>query len=194
MSSGGSTPSITGVVFEGDSITEGGGANNTLPWPTQFNTLTGIPIINVANSGTTMQQMRANYSGEIGPGPYYTSGQYNILVLNGGTNDFALDDQSDLGLRGYLQEEVSLAKATGYKVYVSTITPRSISGTWDTSREDRRLSFNTWLRSNYTTFADGLVDFDAGMTTADFYDGIHPSNEGAAKMAAITRDVLVATN
>lgn len=193
MSSGGSTPSITGVVFEGDSITQGGGTNSS-SYPDQYAALTGVPITNIGLQGQTMQQIRAGYNQAGGAGTVYNATNRKILVLNGGTNDFALDDQSDVNLRGYLQEEVSFAKGTGYKVYVSTITPRAISGSWDTSRENRRLSFNSWLRANYSTFADGLIDFDSVMTTADLYDGIHPSNAGAAKMAAKTRDVLVATN
>lgn len=181
--------SITGLVAKGDSITAGGGGNPS-SWPAQLAALLGIPVINNGLQGETMQQMRARYNTANNPGTSYTANQFKTLVLNGLTNDLALDNQTVAACKGYLIEEINLAKATGYKVYISTITKRAIQDVWDAARESRRVELNTWIRANWSTLADGFIDFEALIGLADLYDGIHPTDAGAAKIAAGVEAVL----
>jgi hypothetical protein len=181
-----------GVVFEGDSITSGTG-NNPTPFPTQYGTLTGISVLNLAVSGSTLNQMNDNYGGNDHAGTKYSATTRDTMVVgSAGTNDLALDNRDVNSMKGYIQSLSGKGRATGYKVWVSTITLRALSPSWDQSREDRRVEYNTWLRANYQSFADGLVDMEAAITLDDTYDGIHPKDSGALKMAAKLRDSFAA--
>lgn len=181
-----------GVVFEGDSITSGTSENPT-PWPTQYGTLTGIRVLNLAVSGSTLNQMNNNYAADDHAGTRYNASTMDTLVIgSAGTNDLALDNKDVASMKGYIQSLSGKGRATGYKVWVTTITLRVQSPSWDQSRENRRIEYNTWLRANFQTFADGLIDMEAALPLSETYDGIHPKDSGALKMAAKARDSFAA--
>lgn len=189
---GGSAPPLAtplGVVFEGDSITQGIGSN-TASYPAQFSTNTGQTISNSGNSGDTMATMLSAYAGSVAG--LYNASTKNTLCLNGGTNDIGNAGQTDLQLRTTIQSYCSAARATGYKIIVSTITPRSDAG-WDVTKEGYRTAFNTWLRSTYATFSDGLIDYDQALLGTDltnpylWQDQLHPHNTISRVMAELVR-------
>lgn len=181
-----STRSIPkGIVFEGDSITAGVG-QNTLSYPSQFGTLTNIPFTNVGLSGDKLILMRNAYGKNIAP--LFNSSTRDTLVINGGTNDIGGDSTSAVALEGYIRDITAAAKKTGYKVFVSTITPRGFGA----AQEAIRLQFNSSIRRNWQEFADGMIDFDIAVpySGTNFYDGLHPTNAGAALMAQKVRTSL----
>ena len=167
-----------GIVFEGDSITAGVG-QNTLSYPSQFGTLTGIPFTNVGLAGDKLILMRNSYSKEVAP--LFNASTRNTLIINGGTNDIGGDSTSAARLESYVRDMATAAKATGYKVFVSTITPRGFGA----ADESIRVEFNSAMRRKWREFADGVIDFDAAVpyNGSNFYDGLHPTNQGAMLMA-----------
>ncbi len=91
------------------------------------------------------------------------------------------------GLRWY----ISKGHALGLKVYLATIMTIKGWTSYTPEREAIRHDVNAWIRSQ--TEADGVVDFDAATRSAadpdsrealyDRGDHLHPSLEGAEKMA-----------
>ena len=91
------------------------------------------------------------------------------------------------GLRFY----VKTAHEAGMKIYLATILPFKGWRTYDETRNGIRLEVNQWIRNN--TEADGFIDFEnALLDINDPYalaaayasgDKLHPSTEGAQKMA-----------
>ena len=91
------------------------------------------------------------------------------------------------GLRHY----ISAAHEAGMKIYLATILPFKGWRTFSKERNDIRMEVNRWIRENKE--ADGFVDFDAALRSVedpecltDLYasaDKLHPSTEGAKKMA-----------
>ena len=128
------------------------------------------------------------------------AGADRVIVLHG-VNDLIHPDGSlfrpwsDLptaqelidGLRYYVQR----GHALGLKVYLATIL--SIKGwhTYNAQREEIRHAVNAWIRTQ--TEADGVVDFDTvtretadpdlRRPDCDSGDHLHPSLEGAQRMA-----------
>lgn len=168
-----------GVVVEGAS-TESGGGSNTVPWPSQYATQTGVPVTNISRSGDSVDNMRDQY--DAGAGTMFSATTRDTFILNPGKNDMQNNGASDAYVRGVTQLIAGKAKATGYKVYVTTLTP-SVDPAWTAQMETYRTNYNTWMRANWQNFADGLIDFANAITTADLWDTRHPSNAGSAKLA-----------
>lgn len=174
---------IKGLAVEGDSqstVTNG----NPNPWPAQFATITGLPVFNYAQSSTSLGQMKDNYAASDHAGGNFNANNCNAMIVgSAGTNDLTNDATTVADLKSNIQQLAAKGKATGYIVYVTTILPRVYD--WSSAREAKRVEYNTWLLANATTFCDGVVDFAALLTTAtsDLYDGLHPSDSAALKMA-----------
>ena len=75
-------------------------------------------------------------------------------------------------------------KAAGWKIVIGTCLPRT---TGKAGFEADRIAINTWLRANYTTFADGLADVGgdatigapgANLNTTYYSDGVHLTAAG----------------
>lgn len=91
------------------------------------------------------------------------------------------------GLRAYIR----VAHQHGLKAYLATITPMLGWRTDEDFRQEIRLAVNEWIRT--TDEADGFVDFDAAthnpenpiamLPVCDSGDHLHPSAEGAKRMA-----------
>ena len=91
------------------------------------------------------------------------------------------------GLRFY----VKTAHDAGKKIYLATILPFKGWRTYNEERNRIRLTVNQWIRENKE--ADGYIEFDGALQdTSDTYalsapyasaDKLHPSTEGAQKMA-----------
>jgi lysophospholipase L1-like esterase len=82
-------------------------------------------------------------------------------------------------------------------VVVASIPPMSSSmvAPQDLDRSDLVVQFNTLLRASIDAArAEGhrvaFADVNAVLTTADLYDGIHPTREAHDKIAAVWYDVL----
>lgn len=181
----------TGFVFDGDSLTWGydGGSGQIAPtYPMQVGMATGLPVTNLGVSGRTLATMLADYDTNAGPAKTDTK---NTLVILAGINDLLSTGATDATLQGLIQSYCAKAKTSGYKVMVGTVTPTADTGAGYTPQmETYRLAYNTWLRSNYRTFADGLVDFasvpalsDPTNATYFFADKLHFTPAGASSAA-----------
>jgi lysophospholipase L1-like esterase len=187
---------VLGVVFDGDSITQGV-ATNTASFPSQFSANTGISTTNDGLSGDTLATMVSQYAARIAP--LYNASTKNTLFMLGGTNDLGNDGKTDTDLKTSVQSYASQARATGYKSVIGTIPPRSDSG-WTGTMEGYRIAYNSWLLSNWRSFADGIVDIaaipEAQDTTSTLYyqDKLHPTNRLARAFAEKIRTIFRLSN
>jgi lysophospholipase L1-like esterase len=119
----------------------------------------------------------------------------------GGTNDLFFGASAGTVQTRY-QDWCEARQAAGWKVIAFTILPRSDTstpGTFETSRQ----TFNTWLRANWATFADALVDVAADTRIGDvndeldttYYstDKVHLIAAGQAIVATLVADTLRST-
>ena len=130
-------------------------------------------------------------------------GRKNIAGLFLGTNDLAANGAEATLETNYALWFSQIKTANPDRLGVSfTILPRSagFAGGQDAAGfETARATFNTWLRANYSTFSDCLVDFAANSTIGDqadasnttyYQDGIHPQPATNTLMASIMQPVL----
>lgn len=87
----------------------------------------------------------------------------NVCVIWGGSNDFALGNASVATVYARLQTYCADRRARGWKVVVVTMLPR-------TNLEVQRVQFNSLVRSNWATFADGIADVALDSRIGDFGD------------------------
>lgn len=122
----------------------------------------------------------------------------HLVVLWAGTNDFFFSMTQDI-VRDRVIDFCAGRRLAGFYTIVTTILPRTNDGT-PATYETERLSYNTWLRSNYLFIgADSLADLaadtrigDAGDETDLIYymnDLVH-INTGAG--ADLIRDIVYA--
>ena len=180
-------PQIRGrIVYDGDSIVEGDGADEFQCWPRVSMDLCEYPHRGylVARSGGTIStqldiQSRwlSNIQRDYEP--------YNINVLSIGTNDIG-NGSSAAAIYSSVQTYVNASIAAGYSVALCTILPRaSFTGT---ASEDVRQEYNQLIRDNYEALGCiGIIDWDEEGTmgtvsnadsTVYYEDGTHPTTYG----------------
>lgn len=86
---------------------------------------------------------------------------------------------------------VDTAKALGYRTYIGTLLPIKGWRTYDVPRDDIRIAFNQWIRSQ--DIADGYIDFEKAVANSNDPrafdpecnrgDNLHASVEGYRRMA-----------
>lgn len=180
-------------AFVGDSLTFGYYALQTSgvaadSYPQQV--MAQNPGYAAWNCGTSGAQINAFVS----PDSVYASGQTNLCVVWGGANDL-IANQTAATLQSRLQTYVAARRSTGWKVVVSTVTPVG-GGYYTAGRETERTSFNTWLRANWGSFADALIDPAAESNLSDynnttyFSDGLHLTKAGYSIVAGLAVNAL----
>jgi lysophospholipase L1-like esterase len=181
-------PSPHGVVFDGDSLTAGTPLN-TAPYPSQFTANTGQPVNNTGVSGDGLANRHTKYAAEVAP--LYDASTKDTLVILAGTADIR-GGQGGAFVENEIHAYCALARATGFRVVVATLIPDGETD-WTATMEAYRTEYNTWLRSNHASFADGLIDF-ASIPALDpdnpaYYqaDKLHPTNRASRLMAELTR-------
>lgn len=118
----------------------------------------------------------------------------NIFSIFAGTNDFGQLGDSPTEVGRKLVDYVHARKLYGWdRVIVATMLPRDHAADVDYPHfEADRLAFNTWLRANWSSFADGLVDVGADpimgdvaniLDTTYYLDGVHPTALGHTILA-----------
>ena len=197
MSKYGITPppsisTLPSLIFDGDSLTSGNGADGGYDYPSQvqrqYNGITTVKNFGVPSQ--TLQAMLTTALTRIDP-EYQASRPENILTIWGGTNDlyFGSGNESDItNTYNNLVSYVNDRKTIGYKVIVNTILPRSGYATPDTYFEAHRQAYNTLIRNNWKTFADAIADVASDSRIGDFgdeldhtsysTDKVHMSNTG----------------
>ena len=182
-------PQANGYVFSGDSITQGVGGN--VPYPDQFTANTGKNSVNIGLSGDTAQDANANYSSQIAPS--YNASTANAIVFFYGINDLLALGHTDTQLRSDIVSLVGKAHTTGYYTMISTLLPcDAVSFGWTSTMEGYRVAYNSWLRTNWATFANGLMDFGAIGELQDpsdyhYADKLHPTDRGMRPLAELVR-------
>lgn len=195
VSAGLSQVQAKGFVTDGDSITAGTG-ENTAPWPMQLAASTGLPLSNVAVSGDTLSARNVQYATIVAP--LYNATSKNVVTISAGVNDLR-SGVNDLGLRTLIQSYCGKARATGFKVFASTLIPVA-DGLWTTQMETYRVAYNSWLLANYSSFCDGVIDFASipqwlPVVNGFYYqDLLHPTNTAAWLMAEKARNKFGLSN
>jgi len=137
---------------------------------------------------------------------WITSTQPSVILLMIGTNDTAWwtnEDGAEIGARhNALIDQLRAARPNAW-IFVASIPPQSsvlihgkADGNATTTTVDRAVltqEFNNVIRSNVAArVAAGqavrFVDVNAVLTTADLYDGIHPTEAAHAKVAQVFLD------
>jgi hypothetical protein len=188
------------IMFEGDSMTEGGDNHFAECYPQQLvNRLTdGVHYWNPSVSGQTVAQMQLDASTQIYPLSATAFGNKNVCVFWGGTNDLRFGADMSTTLNRITSYSAALRTA-GYKVLLVTMLPRSDVGTPPTFNADR-LAINASLRANWTSYADGLIDIaldgrigDAGDELIGTYwdtDRVHLIGAGLSIIADYVESAL----
>jgi lysophospholipase L1-like esterase len=163
MSGVGSVPTFVpnGYVCEGDSHTTGW--NGVLGYPTHLATLTGLGITNVATAGDALYQIDASYATNVAPS--FNAGNRDTLIVIGGDEDF-IDGRTVAQAQASIQSISSKARATGFHVVVAPIMAVG-AASWTGTMEAKRQEYNTWLRANWSTFADAITDHAADARLSD---------------------------
>ncbi len=187
------------LVADGDSITAGLNVTPGLNYPAQvaFGLDARSTLTNKGVGGQTLVSMEADAATDIDP--LISGTATNVLLAFGGTNDLLNTAVGTVQTR--LSTYCANRRAAGWKVLVGTILPRSDASVVDhTAWEAARITLNTWIRANYATWADGLMDFAADPRIGDdgdessvlYYDGslVHPNELGYRVIAGIAQSAI----
>ena len=154
-------PLTKNIVFEGDSLTEGytmvgSGTATGDTYPGRV--IAGLTALGYIASGTNLGRYNDELSNLETQIQTITTkldalSHRNIACVWIGSNDLYTftGTQVHTALISYCNK----LRTMGYRVVVSTITPRS---TYPTNWDTERLALNTLIRNNYQTYADKLVD------------------------------------
>ena len=169
-------PRTSQVIYDGNSISSGsskGPAFSTLIYNTQA---VKIPYDNVAVSGWSTSELITAAPTKVDP-LYNSRLNNNILVAWEGTNETPYTN---------LPTYYNARKAVGWKNIAITVLPHN-------GGETDRIATNNSLRSNYTSYAEALVDMGSDLTIGQpgqntnttYYDadGTHPNGAGEAILA-----------
>lgn len=178
---GGPVPAVTNVVvIEGDSIAADTQSFTRL-WTADR---AGLAVHNLAVGGSGVQAMRARSAAAMAKSP-------TRLFVFIGANDLGSDTAGYLaGLWAYTDP----FRATGTKVILGTVLPRTGVADWAA----KRTNYNAALRAAVGVKIDDLVDFDtcpmgvagAELDAAKYPDGLHPNGAGHALLKRVFAPVM----
>jgi lysophospholipase L1-like esterase len=179
-------------AFDGDSLTVGysGVSPVVHPWTDDVAVPAGFTKYNVAHGGYQITDMEAAAPTVLDP-LLNPKGLWNVVWVMGGTND---EDHVDVQTTiDRLLTFASQRHQVGWKVIVVTLPSRVLGDTF-------KNQFNTYLRTNWTSFADQIVDLgavpqigaDSAYRNPTYFlpDGYHLTAAGYAYFAAGATDAL----
>ncbi len=125
-----------------------------------------------------------------------SNAESNILVVLIGSNDFPVLSSSVPTVHAAIGSYCQDRRDAGWTVYVGTIFRRTDYGAGITNAD----ALNPLIRANYTSYADGLIDFAADSRFDDPNDttyfetigGVHPNATGYQIMGDIAAAALSA--
>jgi lysophospholipase L1-like esterase len=192
------------MVFDGNSLTAGQGASAGMDYPSQLIALltsSGVAGMETHNFGVSGQQtgsMIADAATQIDP--LINVGVQNILFAWEIGNDIYYNGNA-VNAENAFQTYCEARRAAGWKVIVFTCPPRNNTTPAgdDVATYNTKLSAsNTWIRTNYASFADALVDLAADSRLSDYTnmtyyytDGVHLSNNGYGVVAELAKNQLL---
>jgi lysophospholipase L1-like esterase len=184
------------IICDGNSMTYGTGG--TSPYPAQLATLLPSCLVtNVAVESADTPGLTSTAPTRITP-LYSPRRTKNIAVIWEGTNDIYLDDTDGTTAYNRLVTYCQARRASGFKVIICTLLPRSNIGTPE-DFETQRQTCNGLITANWATFADALADFaadgrigDAGdeLDTTYYPDKVHMTNAGYAIIAGMVKTAV----
>jgi lysophospholipase L1-like esterase len=178
------------VVFMGDSITDAWGRTRGVFFP-------GKPYVNRGISGQTTPQMLIRFR------PDVIDLKPKVVVILAGTNDIAGNTGPETveEIEGNLQSMTELAKASGIRVVLSSITPVCDYIRPQTQRRPPQeiLQLNAWIEDYcekngcvYLDYYPSMLD-DHGMLKKEItIDGLHPNADGYAVMSRLAEQAISA--
>ena len=193
------------LVWDGDSISSG--YTNATANDARFNSPAYLLRTNLGNDwdihnrawaggNTTSGQAKDRVSPAVdGIDPIFNASYYTgrqICVIFVGTNDIALGTATAT-IQSRIQEYCDDRQTAGWEVIVCNIIPRQ---SFTTGQETSRQAINSWLDSNYDSFADHLADMDGAVDWTDssyatyLPDGTHPNELGVSIIESTIRDII----
>lgn len=186
------TTRVYNLVFQGNSITAGFNSGATPYWDVASTTLgiSRFDNFNYGVSGFTDADL-SFIATTLAPSSYNSSlaSNKNIAVCWEGTNSLGNNKtiaQTKIDIQAFCQKW----RSAGFKVVTGTILDRNTNfsaGQTIAGFQAAAADVNTWLRANYTTFADALADpasdtllgsAGAASNATYFADGTHPTQAG----------------
>jgi lysophospholipase L1-like esterase len=194
----GSLATNSALVFDGDSLTQGGvggyAAYTTLVAPTET-----FDSFNVGQSGYCTDGMAQDAFTRVDP-HVTKQGKRSIVVIWAGTNCLTNSMRSPDQTYSYLRSYADARRLAGFKVIVLTMISRTGTGYGGSTADSLKNSYNALLRANWRAFADEFVDFGATASALDadgaysnttyFYDGIHLKDAGYAAVASSVTNAI----
>jgi lysophospholipase L1-like esterase len=153
------------ICFDGDSLTFGYQVALDSLYPVKLLQTLGVPWKgrNFAKSGFRVDQLSSDAASRVDT--YYSSGlSKNILVFLGGINDILQNGttgNSAATIHGLINTYCTNRRAAGWKVAVCTIPSGRNYSTAPGNFETYRTTINSSIVSNWSSYADVLVDLAA---------------------------------
>lgn len=178
------------IPYAGDSITYGRTVVTGNERAAQLPLTTGEQYarFNYGIGGRAQSSLTNAYPNEAAQ--IYDPKKLNIIVLFAGTNDL----KANLTGAATWASAVTMmqaARTTGFKILIATMLQR---GDFTGAQEAERVTFNSLVRANWQTYADGLLDYAADpiigtptfvtSNTVLFADGVHPTEYGDSILAS----------
>jgi lysophospholipase L1-like esterase len=196
---------VNAVVAMGDSITDGvgSGSDTDTRWSDALSDRLarrgGAGSMAVLNAGISRNELLANRGLVGGDSPLVRIGREVVdvpgatdVVLHIGTNDVAAGRSAE-EIVGGLERFADLARASGRRVFLTTITPSDFGDHGTPRAIAVREQVNRWVREQGAAHADGVFDFAAAVADPgdptrlfdryDAGDGLHLSGAGYRALA-----------
>lgn len=181
-------PGENRVVFMGDSITDGWGRRFGEFFP-------GKPYINRGISGQTTPQMLVRFR------PDVVNLKPKAVVILAGTNDIAGNTGPETleDIENNLMSMTELARASGIKVILSSVTPvcNYIKPQTERRPPAKIIAINTWMRSYcqknglvYLDYYSAMLDDQQMLKREITVDGLHPNAAGYAVMEPLAEKAI----
>ncbi len=145
------------VICDGNSLTVGTGLNEHQSYPAQLRNEFGVEcnVIQIGVSNQKTSDMTADFWSEIAP-MYSENRSRNVIICWEVGNDVAAGTNASTAAAN-VAAYATAARAVGFEVIVGTGIKRTTAA--DTGTNAVLASANALIRSQWTTYADGLADF-----------------------------------
>jgi lysophospholipase L1-like esterase len=183
-----SAPGETRVVFMGDSITDGWGRNYGQFFP-------GKPYVNRGISGQTTPQMLVRFR------PDVVNLKPKAVVILAGTNDIAGNTGPETleDIENNLMSMTELARASGIKVILSSVTPvcNYIKPQTERRPPAQIVAINRWMQAYceknglvYLDYYTAMLDDHEMLKRELTFDGLHPNAAGYDVMGPLAEKAI----
>ena len=178
------------VLALGNSITFGGGLNQTYPQRLQAMLGSAYRVTNSGHPSQTTVDLTAAFS--TWAQQYYLPGKRNVVLLSEVCNDLIVNGASEAQARAHMQTLIASARANGWEAWFCTTLQRT---DFSAEQASTAMAINAFFAESPSEH-DGLVDWTAHPSLDDpadanfFPDGIHPNDNGARAIAEVTFDAL----